>query len=84
MIGTQTTGRLPGVTISAVAHEDLTVLVDGEPAQLAVIDAEGKIVASGPAVAREARAVAVNCYRGFLEGTGRLRVHSKPINKNAP
>lgn len=83
MIGTQSTGHVPGATISAVAHEGLTVLVDGQPAALAIVDGKGRIVASGPAVAREARAVSVNCYREFLKGAGHLRVHSISIVKDA-
>ena len=78
MIGTQPTGRLPGVVISAVAHEGLSVTVDGQPAQLAVISKDGRVF-SGPAVAKEAQAVAVNLYRGCLQGQGHLRVLSAPI-----
>ena len=78
MIGTQPTGRLPGVVISAVVHEGLTATVDGKPARLAVISEDGRVF-SGPAVAKEAQAVAVNMYRGCLQGTGHLRVLSAPI-----
>lgn len=81
MIGDQPTGTIQGVVISAVAHEQLSVLVDGQPASLAVVTEDGRIVASGVEVAREARAVSVNCYRNFLKGTGRLRVLSKPIER---
>lgn len=79
MIGTQKTGTVPGVIISAVAHEGLTVLVDGKPARLAVITDDGQIVAAGPDVAREARAVSINCYRQVMQGQGHLRVLSKPV-----
>ncbi len=81
MIGTQPTGAIEGVVISAVSHEGLTVTVDGQPARLAIVTDEGTIVAAGADVAREARAVAVNCYRAFLQSTGHLRVHSKPIER---
>ena len=81
MIGQQPTGTIAGVVISAVAHEGLTVEVDGKQARLAVVTEDGKIVAVGDEVAREARAVSVNCYRQFLQGTGRLRVLSKPIER---
>lgn len=81
MIGTQETGRVPGVIISAVAHEGMKVEVDGKHARLAIVTDDGQIVAIGDDVAREARAVAVNCYRSFLQGTGRLRVQSKPIER---
>lgn len=77
MIGEQPTGAIPDVIISAVSHEGLTVTVDGRPGALAIIDADGHIVASGKAVAREAEAVALNCYRKFLTGEGYLRVASR-------
>lgn len=80
MIGTQPTGTVPGVVISAVAHEGLSVTVDGKPARLAVVLEDGTVVAAGPAVAREAQAVAVNLHRQYLQGQGHLRVLSEPIN----
>jgi hypothetical protein len=83
MIGIQRTGTIEGVTISAVAHEPLTVTVDGKHAQLAIVTDDGAVVAIGEDVAREARAVSINCYRSFLQGTGRLRVHSKPIERGS-
>ena len=79
MIGTQPTGAIDGVIISAVSHEGLTVTVNGKPARLAVVTDDGQVVAAGVDVAREARAVAVNSYRGLGKGTGFLRVLSKPI-----
>ena len=81
MIGRQDTGTIPGVVISAVAHEDLAITVDGKHATLAIVTDDGRIVAMGDQVAHEARAVSINSYRGFLEGTGRLRVLSKPIDR---
>jgi hypothetical protein len=79
MIGTQPTGALPGVVISAVAHEGLSVTVDGKPARLAVVLEDGTVVAAGRDVAREAQAVAVNLHRAFLKGAGHLRVLGGPI-----
>lgn len=85
MIGTQPTGQIAGVIISAVAHEGLSVTVDGQPAQLAVVTEDGRIVAAGQDVAREARAVAVNNYRAFLQARGHIRTLSRPIEPgNAP
>jgi hypothetical protein len=81
LIGEQPTGALPGIIISSVAHEGLRVEIDGRPAQLAVVDADGKIVAIGPQVARETEAVAINCYRAFWMGTGYLRTMSEPIKR---
>ena len=83
MIGEQKTGNVPGVVISAVAHEGLRVTVDGRPARLAVVDENGRVIADGDQVAREARAVAINCYRQTWIGQGHLRVLSKPIDAGA-
>jgi len=83
MIGQQQTGAITGVVISAVSHEGLTVTVDGKPARLAVVTDDGEVIAAGVDVAREAAAVAVNNYRGFLKGQGFLRVLSKPIERGA-
>ncbi|MCG8990790.1 hypothetical protein MI467_28495 [Delftia acidovorans] len=80
MIGTQPTGAITGVQISAVSHEGLSVSINGKPGRLAVITEDGQIVAAGKEVAREAQAVAVNCYRNFLQGKGYLRTLSKPIH----
>lgn len=74
MIGTQPTGAIPDVVISAVSHEGLSVTVNGKPAQLAIVDDQGRVIAAGQLVAREAEAVALNCYRQFLKGQGYLRV----------
>lgn len=75
MIGTQPTGAIEGVVITAVAYEGLSVLANGKPARLAIIDDDGNILAAGADVAREAEAVALNNYRNFLKGQGHLRVY---------
>jgi hypothetical protein len=79
MIGQQPTGAIGGVIISAVAHEGLSVTVDGKPARLAIVTETGQVIAVGRLVAREAEAVAVNSYRQLLQGQGHLRVVSKPL-----
>jgi len=79
MIGTQPTGALDGVVISAVAHEGLRVTIGGRCARLAIVDEAGQVIAAGDDVAREAEAVAVNSYRALLLGNGHLRVLSRPI-----
>lgn len=83
MIGDQKTDTIPGVRIQAVSHEGLTVTVDGKPGRLAIITDDGKIIAVGKDVAREAEAVAINCYRNFLKAQGWLRVLSNPIAATA-
>jgi hypothetical protein len=79
VIGTQPTGAIEGVVISMVAHEGLTVTAHGKPAHLAIVSDDGRIIAVGNDVAREAEAVAINSYRQLLIGKGHLRVWSKPI-----
>jgi len=37
MIGTQPTGAIEGVQISAVSHEGLSVSINGKPGRLAII-----------------------------------------------
>lgn len=81
MIGQQPTGAVPGVVISAVAHEGLSVTANGKPARLAIVAEDGTVIAAGDQVAREAEAVAVNSYRQLLQGQGHLRVLSKPIEQ---
>lgn len=79
MIGTQPTGAIQGVIISSVAHEGLSVTVDGRPAKLAIVTDDGQVIAAGANVAREAEAVAINCYRAMLQAKGHMRVLSNPI-----
>lgn len=80
MIGTQPVGTISGVVISAVSHEGLSVTVNGKPARLAILTDDGQVIAAGDQVAKEAEAVALNCYRNFLKGQGYLRVNSEPIS----
>lgn len=79
MIGTQRTGSMPRVVIHATSHEGLLVEVDGKRGRLAIVDDDGKVVAAGPEVAREAEAVALNNYRNTLKGQGYLRTFSVAI-----
>jgi hypothetical protein len=83
MIGQQPTGAIQGVVITAVSHEGLRVSVDGKPARLAIVLDDGTVVSAGDDVAREAEAVAVNCYRNVLQGKGFLRVLSVPLTAAA-
>lgn len=79
MIGIPETGKLEAAIISGVGHEGLSVTTaDGRPAQLAVIDEHGNIIAAGPAVAKEAWNVTLAVYKNFRKGQGYLRVHSRP------
>ncbi|MCX4156171.1 MULTISPECIES: hypothetical protein [Paraburkholderia] len=82
MIGDPKSSLLTNSIISAVSFEGLSITtISGEPATLAVVDKDGKIVEMGPNVAREAWNVALASYKNFLKGTGHLRVHSKPPGK---
>jgi NaMN:DMB phosphoribosyltransferase len=84
VIGTQRTGRIEGVYITAVAHEGLTITVNGKPGKLAILAEDGTVVAEGADVSREAAAVAINMYRSFLIGQGRIRVISDALGTKAP
>jgi len=84
MIGYQQTGAISGVVITAVSHEGLRVSVDGKPARLAIVLDDGTVFSAGEDVAREAEAVAVNCYRNMLQGKGFLRVLSVPLAPSPP
>jgi len=65
--------------ISAVVFEGITVVgADGRPASLAVLDADGRVLAAGPAVAKAAWEASVLAYRNFLIGEGHMRVLQKP------
>ncbi|SDR20305.1 hypothetical protein [Paraburkholderia tuberum] len=65
--------------ISAVSYDGLTIrTATGEPAMLAVIDMQGRILDSGPGVARAVWKIALESYRNFLIGSGHLRVLSRP------
>lgn len=47
MIGTQPTGAIAGVSISAPSDERLSVTVDSKPAHLAVVNEAGEVIAMG-------------------------------------
>ncbi|EMR0463413.1 hypothetical protein [Stenotrophomonas maltophilia] len=65
--------------IGAVIFEGITV-TDGEgrPAQLAVIDGRGRVLAVGPEVAKAAWSASVEAYRNHLRGHGHLRAIKHP------
>jgi hypothetical protein len=66
-------------TISAVSFEGLSVTTpDGEPATLAIVDRDGRIVESGPGVVDAVWRTSITAYRNFLIGHGHLRVLTKP------
>ncbi|KVP19425.1 hypothetical protein WJ85_08025 [Burkholderia ubonensis] len=66
-------------TISAVSFQGLSIVTpDGEPATLAVIDMQGRIIESGPSVMQTVWDVAIRSYRNFLIGNGHLRVLTQP------
>lgn len=73
MIGVQRTGRLPGIHITGTAHEGLFVTAHGQPAQLAIVLDDGRVLAAGALVAAEVEAVTVNLYQRTLRGSGHLR-----------
>lgn len=79
MIDDLKVGRLERAIITGVGHAGLSVTTaDGRPATLAVLDEDGRVIESGPHVAREAFAVSVNVHRNVWAGKGWLRVMTEP------
>ena len=71
------TDTLENAVVIGVVHKGITVQTrDGRPAQLAIIDDDGNVIESGPAVAREVWHVSVQVHRNFWIGKGHLRVIS--------
>lgn len=62
------------ITITASATTGLQVTVGGQPAQLAVVLADGTVVAAGPDVARGAEQAAQDSLRQFWRGAGHLAI----------
>lgn len=91
MTGNLPTGRVPGTQITAHPGAQLAaqswgqwqVTVNGKPARLAIVTDDGQVVADGPEVAQEVRAVALNAFANFWKGLGHLRVVSNPIAAKA-
>ncbi|WP_363800052.1 hypothetical protein ABU614_08555 [Lysobacter firmicutimachus] len=72
----------PACLITAVSYEGLSVRTnDGRRATLAVVDADGRVIASGRDVEHAAWEAAVKAYRDFLVGQGHLRTLVKPASK---
>lgn len=70
---------VPPVVFAATSHEGLSVTTaDGWPAQLAVLDCSGGVLAAGQEVAAAAYEASIRSYRNFLMGTGHIKVLSKP------
>ncbi|MFA8394797.1 hypothetical protein ACEPUD_32380 [Burkholderia ubonensis] len=66
-------------TIGAVSFQELSITTpDGEPATLAVIDMQGRIIDSGPTVMRAVWDVALRSYRNFLIGNGHFAFCRNP------
>lgn len=64
-------------TISAVSFQGLSIETpDGNPATLAVLDQNGKVIDAGPAVSRAVWEIAIRSYRNFLCAQGFLRVRT--------
>lgn len=82
MYGDDPTGTIEGAVISAVAHEGLTVTVNGKPAMLAIVTGDGEVFAKGDAVTREFEAVAINAYCKILQGQGHMRTLGNPVPRD--
>ncbi|HDR9148120.1 hypothetical protein [Burkholderia vietnamiensis] len=63
--------------ISAVSFQGLSIETpEGNPATLAVLDQNGKVVDAGPAVSRAVWEIAIKSYRNFLCAQGFMRVRT--------
>ncbi|MGH8436909.1 MAG: hypothetical protein ACRERX_21165 [Pseudomonas sp.] len=79
MIGIPKTDTLQHSRISANINTGYQVTTaDGRPARLAIIDADGNVIESGDAVAKEAWNVCIAVQKNFWIGQGHLVVHSAP------
>lgn len=82
MIGIPEVGSLEKVVMSGKVGEGLTITTaEGKPAQLAVVDEEGRVIESGPQVAREAWNVTLATYKNFRMAQGYYRVLTGPPSK---
>lgn len=78
------TDTLEHAIISAVGHAGYACATrSGKTLHLALIDDEGNVVESGPAVAKEAWDVCIQVQHNFWIGKGYLRVMSDPIPLNS-
>jgi hypothetical protein len=85
MIGIPKTGTLEHCAISANVSTGFQVkTADGRPACLAIVDADGKVIEAGDAVAREAWNVCIAVQKNFWIGQGHLVVHSSPPGLERP
>jgi len=85
MIGIPETGTLERCVIRANVSTGFQVqTADGRPAYLAIVDADGNVIETGAAVAREAWNVCIAVQKNFWIGQGHLVVHSAPPGTGAP
>ena len=64
-------------SITGQAASGLTIIApDGRPATLAIIDADGRVIESGPAVVRAVWNVVIEAYRNYWRGMGWLKVRA--------
>ncbi|HQQ63881.1 MAG TPA: hypothetical protein PLF22_09940 [Pseudomonadales bacterium] len=79
MIGLSNLNKRHRFLIAGTAHSGLSVVTkDGDPAVLAVLDAEGNIIEAGEHVADTAWEAMVAIYKNFLQGNGHLLVKKAP------
>ncbi|WP_313731319.1 hypothetical protein [Pseudomonas sp.] len=71
--------KLAGAKLSATVSTGFTAKSEsGAPAQMAIIDEHGNILAAGKDVAWAAWRVCVEVQENFWEGQGHLVVHTSP------
>lgn len=85
MIGIPETDTLEHARISANINTGYQLTTaDGRPARMAIIDEDGNVIESGPAVAKEAWNVCIAVQKNFWIGQGHYVVHSSPPGQRKP
>ena len=79
MIDEQMTETAVYATIQAVVHAGLAASYQGQPAPIASVDMNEKVIAIGKEVATQALAGTINCRRNVLKGQSHFRLLSAPI-----
>lgn len=74
MIAPQLAEPVEGVQVCTDSNVGLHVTVDGHRARLAILDEDGRLVASGDSVEGAVQEAVVTGYQRFLESQGWLRV----------
>lgn len=65
------------ITVHATAHDGLSVCQNGNQMTLAVLDANGKVLASGEALVSAIEQAAQAAYHNYIKARGHGRVEAQ-------